>query len=181
MKKLIFILFVAVLIATSPAEAGDVSLSWIAPTQNVDATPYIDPAGYKIYFGLTSGGPYPTEVDIPSYLTTTHDIVGLATGTYYFVATAYNTSAVESDYSNEASKVVLPVAPMPPGFLTVTDMVVFTSVKIKDGYRLIAVGTVPANTSCDSSQSVNGHYVVPANAVQWSATVRDVVVVAKCS
>ena len=37
---------------------------------------------------------------------TTYVIDNLAPGTYEFVATAYNTAGVESDYSNIATKVV---------------------------------------------------------------------------
>jgi hypothetical protein len=53
-------------------------------------------------------------------------------------------------------------------------------IKTKNRFVLLPVGTVPANTPCDTTQSVNGHYAVPRDAVTWSGTVEPDVVVAQC-
>jgi uncharacterized protein (DUF2141 family) len=50
------------------------------------------------------GGPYTQTQDVGNVLTAT--FTGLATGTHYFVVTAYDTSGNESMASNEASKVI---------------------------------------------------------------------------
>lgn len=165
----------------SGAPTSSVELTWIAPTENDDGTPLLDLAGYKIYYG-TSSGSY-TSIDTvadPSALS--HTVSGLVAGDWYFTATAYNLSDVESVYAVEVMKTALPtVVPNPPTGLTVQDLVVYTVTKIENQFRLVVVGSVPVGTACDPTQSVNGHNAVPIDAVQWTGTVRDRVVVAKCS
>jgi fibronectin type 3 domain-containing protein len=58
-------------------------------------------AGYKVYFG-TSTGVYTTTIDVQNV--TTYTVTGLAPGqTYYFAVTAYDGSGDESGFSNEVS------------------------------------------------------------------------------
>jgi len=63
-------------IAIKPITNGlsTVTLRWTAPTENVDETAYIDPAGYVIYYGRSSD---PTvnfiEISNPSLSTYTID------------------------------------------------------------------------------------------------------------
>ena len=86
----------------------DVTLAW-------DANSETDLAGYKIYYGKTSGGPYdgsgstdgasPVVVPLSSLLNPASPeftVHGLPIGTYCFVTTAYDTEGYESLYSNEA-------------------------------------------------------------------------------
>jgi len=74
--------------------AGQVTLGW---DQNTEP----DLAGYKIYYGNSSGN-YTESVNITSGNVTTCTISDLTEGqTYYFAATAYNSSLVESNYSTE--------------------------------------------------------------------------------
>src|ERR1700693_5634975 len=87
------------------AMAGTATLTWTAPTTNVDGTPLTDLAGYKVYFGTTSKI-YSSTVNAglnvgspPSYV-----VNNLSTGIYYFAVTAYDTTGLESAYSNESSK-----------------------------------------------------------------------------
>ncbi len=82
------------------------TLTWTAPTQNTDGTPLTDLAGFKIYYGLSQGGPYDEVVDIPDAGATTHVVQPLASGAWFFVATAYNAIGTESDVSNEAMKIL---------------------------------------------------------------------------
>jgi uncharacterized protein YjdB len=82
---------------------GSATLSWNAPTTNTDGTPLTDLAGYKLYMG-TSSGNYTTVVNIGNV--TTYTLSNLAPGTYYFVVTAYDSSSLESSFSNEASKTI---------------------------------------------------------------------------
>lgn len=84
---------------------GSVTLSWTPPSENTDGTALTDLAGYRIYWG-TSSGSYPNSVTIDNPGVTTYVVENLAAGTYEFVATSYNTSGVESDYSAPATKTV---------------------------------------------------------------------------
>jgi len=84
---------------------GSVTLSWSPPTENTDGTALTDLAGYRIYWGTTSGS-YPNSVTIDNPGVTTYVVENLVPGTYEFVATSYNTSGVESDYSAPAAKTV---------------------------------------------------------------------------
>jgi len=63
-------------------------------------------AGYRIYFGTTSGT-YPQTLTVGNVTTT--NVTGLSSGTtYYFVATAYDSSNPpnESSFSNAVCKTI---------------------------------------------------------------------------
>ena len=92
-------------ITVNSINLGSATLSWTAPTQNEDGTALEDLAGYKLYWGTTPGS-YTDSVTIDSPGITTYVVENLAPGTYEFVATAYNTSGVESRYSGTATKTV---------------------------------------------------------------------------
>ena len=64
-------------------------------------------AGYKIYFGVASHN-YTQWVDVGNVTNATITVPS-AGATYYFSATAYDSSGTESDYSNEAT-FILPAA-----------------------------------------------------------------------
>lgn len=79
------------------ANSGSIRLAW-------DAS--IDPSvtGYRIYWSVGAGPPYPNSVDVGLVLT--YLLTGLTPrGNYEFVATAYNASG-ESGPSNEISEVI---------------------------------------------------------------------------
>ncbi len=92
-------------VTVSQVALGSATLSWTAPTQNDDGTPLMDLAGYKIYYG-TAQGNYPTSIQIDNPGITTYVVENLTPNTYYFVSTAFNSSSVESVFSNEAVKVI---------------------------------------------------------------------------
>jgi len=85
--------------------SGVATLTWTPPTTNEDGTPLVDLAGYKIYYGTASRS-YPNSITIANPGITSYVIDNLASGTYYFAATAFNYSGGESDVSNEVSKVI---------------------------------------------------------------------------
>lgn len=165
------------------AHAGEAELTWTAPTQNTDGSALTDLAGFKLYMGTTLGGPYPVSIDIADPAATTFTVPNLSEGTYYFVSTAYNSAnpVQESDFSNEATKTILPLVPMPPSMLTVVNELVWDIVKQDNKYVFLGVGTVPMGTQCDPTQTVNGRYAVPNDAVIWFGNVRPPVVVADCT
>ena len=92
-------------ISVEAISLGSATLSWTAPTQNEDGSQLVDLAGYKLYWGTTSGS-YPNSVTINNATVTTYLVENLAPGTYEFVATSFNTSGVESRFSGTATKVV---------------------------------------------------------------------------
>lgn len=81
---------------------GSVELSWEAPTQNEDGSPLTDLAGYKVYWGTTPGE-YPNSVTIDNPSVVTYLVENLASNTYYFVATAFNSEGTESAPSDMAT------------------------------------------------------------------------------
>lgn len=85
--------------------SGSVTLSWTAPTENEDGSVLTDLAGFRLYWGTTSGS-YPNSVTINDKDATTYVVDNLSSGTYEFVATSFNTSGVESRFSAPATKVV---------------------------------------------------------------------------
>ncbi len=175
---------ILLLLASNFAWAGSITVSWGAPTENTDGTPLIDLAGYKLYYGTASGN-YPGVIDVDNASVVTWAIENLPANTYYIVATAYNTAGIESVYSNEVVKTVPddPKVPGPPTGLTVgADLTAYSVIKIENGFVLLAVGTVPAGTECDSAQSVNGHNAVDRDTVQMTqGGVAPYVVVADCT
>ncbi len=71
-----------------------VTLAWDANTES-------DLAGYIVHYGNSSGS-YTNAIDVGNV--TLMSVSNLVEGaTYYFVVTAYNTSGLESDPSNEVS------------------------------------------------------------------------------
>lgn len=88
---------------------GDTSVSWVAPTENVDGTPLTDLAGFKIYWGEQTRN-YTQSMDV--------DDSGAVSETFsfpldsenqlnWFIAmTALDEDGNESAYSNEILKVV---------------------------------------------------------------------------
>jgi hypothetical protein len=80
------------------------SLSWNAPTENVDGTTLDDLAGFNLYRGVASRD-YGAPVVLPAAETSYS--VELLPGTYYFAMTAFDLDGNESALSNEISKVVL--------------------------------------------------------------------------
>jgi hypothetical protein len=81
---------------------GVLNLSWVAPTTNADGTELTDLAGYKVYYGTSTGNYGTTPTDAGNV--TTYTLTGLTKGTTYYIAvTAYDTSDNESDKSTEGS------------------------------------------------------------------------------
>ena len=92
-------------ITVNQVSLGSATLTWQPPTQNSDGTALTDLAGYNIYWGTTPGS-YPNSVTINNPGLTTYVVDNLAPGDYEFVATAFNESGVESQYSNKAIKTI---------------------------------------------------------------------------
>jgi hypothetical protein len=88
-----------------PTTTGSATLSWEPPTSRTDGSTLTNLAGYRIHYG-TAPGEFTQKITIDNAGITSAVIEGLAPGTWYFAATAYDTTGVESDYSNVGSKTV---------------------------------------------------------------------------
>jgi len=76
------------------------TLSWLAPTTNVDGSPLTDLGGYKLYWSTISGVYSDADSrDLGNILLSSIPLN--LTGTYYFVVTAYDIAGNESEFSNE--------------------------------------------------------------------------------
>jgi hypothetical protein len=80
-------------------------LSWSAPTTNTDGTPVTTLAGYHVYYGLTQGA-LTKSVAVNGAGTTSYEITGLTTGTWYFAIAADAADGAESAKSGIGSKTI---------------------------------------------------------------------------
>jgi hypothetical protein len=80
------------------SSSHSVSLAWEASTSSV--------IGYNLYRGTQSGGPYSKLTPSPQAGTSYVDSSVADSTTYYYVATAVNSSNVESTYSNQTSATI---------------------------------------------------------------------------
>lgn len=85
------------------AQSGMVTLIWEPPTQNADGSPLMDLAGYNIYIGKSTNS-YDRKIRLGNPGLTAFVVDDLDAGTYYFAATAFNWSGVESRFSGEIVK-----------------------------------------------------------------------------
>jgi hypothetical protein len=92
-------------ITVEQASLGSATLSWSAPTQREDGSALTNLAGYRIRYGNTLGS-YPNQLQIPNPGVTTCVVENLPAGTYYFVATAYDSEGRESEFSAVVSKTI---------------------------------------------------------------------------
>jgi hypothetical protein len=92
-------------ITVAAAVTGRATLSWSAPTERTDGAPLTDLAGFKIYYG-NSPGSLGSVIEIRDAGARSWVVENLTQGTWYFAATAFDTSGTESARSNPASKTI---------------------------------------------------------------------------
>jgi len=97
--------FAVTVISANAVASNAATLSWEAPTVNVDGSALVNLTGYKIHYG-TKPGTYSKTISINSVGLTTYVIDDLTSGTYYFAVTAITASGVESEFSGEATKTI---------------------------------------------------------------------------
>ena len=91
---------------TSPTSSGGTALlSLTPPSANTDGSTLTDLAGYNIYYG-TSPSNLSQLAQLSGSTTTSYTVSNLASGTWYFGATAYTTTGVESALSSIGSKTI---------------------------------------------------------------------------
>lgn len=155
----------ALLLLASAAGAGEMDITWTAPTKNCDGTPLTNLSGYALQWGQ-SGAQLPAGA-------LTYKVTGLTPGNWWASIAALSAAGERSEFVTVTKTVAQ------TEFSTVGGPA-FTLVKKRDGFVLLPVGTVPAGVTCIAAQTVNGHYVVPRTAVAFSGSVQPDVVVAKC-
>ncbi len=92
-------------ITVNQVSLGTVTLNWTPPTQNTDGSVLTDLAGFKIYYG-TSPDNYPNQITINNPGITTYLVDNLTPNTWYFVSTSFNSSGMESNLSNIATRTI---------------------------------------------------------------------------
>ena len=86
-------------------QTGSATIRWTPPTTNSDNSPLTNLAGYRIYYG-TSSGNLTQVLNLPNPGITSGVVDNLSAGTWYFAVTSYNSSNVESARSNVTSKTI---------------------------------------------------------------------------
>jgi len=92
-------------VAVNQVSMGVATLTWTAPTQNVDGTALTNLAGYRVYYG-TSSSALTQSVQVSNAGVTTYLVENLSPATYYFSVRSYTSTGVESTNSNIASKTI---------------------------------------------------------------------------
>ena len=91
--------------ASTTAPTGTATLSWVPPTENTDGTPVTTLTGYHIYYG-TSQGALTQSIAASGATTTSYEISGLSSGTWYFAVAADAADGSESAQSDVGSKTI---------------------------------------------------------------------------
>ncbi|MCI0698048.1 Ig-like domain-containing protein [candidate division KSB1 bacterium] len=157
--------------------AGAVKASWNANTE-------LDLAGYKIYYGLSSGN-YTISINVGNV--TQYTVNQLAEGLiYYFVVTAYDTAGNESAYSQEVSAELPLVDRTPPSVSNVrlinpttvellfSEPVANASAQTKSNYTIDKGIVVVSATLQADTRTVNLTTSAHAAGETYSLTVRNV-------
>ena len=93
----------SVTVTSPPVTTGSAVLALTPPTQNSDGSALTDLAGMRVYYG-TSASSLTQVLDLPGAVATSYTLGNLASGTWYFAATAYTSSGQEGSPSATASK-----------------------------------------------------------------------------
>ena len=92
-------------VTVTASNNGTATLTWVPPTTNTDGTPVTTLTGYHIYYG-TSPSALTQSVAVNGATTTSYEITGLASGTWYFAVAADAADGTESPPSNVGSKTI---------------------------------------------------------------------------
>jgi hypothetical protein len=92
-------------ITVNAATTGSAAVSWVAPTTNTDGSPLTNLAGFRVYYG-TSTGALALASEISNPAATSYTVNNLASGTWFFSVRSYTTSGLESTDSTIGSKTI---------------------------------------------------------------------------
>ena len=88
----------------SVSTLGEISISWVAPHENVDGSALTDLSSYRIYYGTESRA-YTESMDVMDPAATAHAF-SAPSGDYYITMTALDADGNESAYANEILRTV---------------------------------------------------------------------------
>ncbi len=169
---------------------GSAVVSWLAPTANTNGTPLTNLAGFRVYYG-TSSTSLTQSTTVNNMAARSATISPLVPGTWYFKVRAFNSSQVESNDSNLASKTVagataantVGITIAPATGLRTYATTVYDVVRSGSTYvRGVAVGRIAVGSPCVASFTVgNNYYQVTRSQARYSSTPRSNVVVARCA
>ena len=95
----------SITVTATPVTPGTATVSWVAPTENVNGTALTDLAGYNVYYGTNSAS-LNQKAAVSNAGATAYTVNGLTTGTWYFAVTSYTSDGVESARSPLSSKTI---------------------------------------------------------------------------
>jgi len=155
---------------------GSTTVSWTAPTTNMDGSTLLNLAGFRVYYG-TSSTALSSSTTIDDMTRRSATISSLAPGTWYFAVRAFNSSNAESNNSNVATKTVTgassartvnitisastPTPPTPPtGSLVTTSVDVYDVLQQSNGSwsPRVIVGRIALGRPCSTAFTANGGY-----------------------
>ena len=173
------------ILAPIPATGSD-SLAGFRLVYNTNLAAMNLPAPSTTCSTSSPSTPVGTVVNITDPAQRSYRVTNQPNGTYYYVLSALNQAGASSSYAGPATNIINRTSVSGTVAVNVTGFgasspTVYNVVKKTNGFVMVVVGTVPLNTPCDRTQTVNGYYAVPISAVTWSGTVRTIVAVAQCS
>lgn len=89
-------------ITVTDSTSGSATLTWQAPSMRTDGSPLTDLAGFRIYYG-TSSGDLRYTIDVTDPGARNYVVDNLTPGTWYFSISAKDSTGAESARSNPAS------------------------------------------------------------------------------
>jgi hypothetical protein len=92
-------------VTVTSSSTGTATLTWVPPTQNTNGTSVTTLTGYHIYYGTTEGA-LTQSIVVSGASTTTYEITGLSSETWYFAVAADAADGTESAPSNVGSKTI---------------------------------------------------------------------------
>jgi len=97
--------FSVVVTKAATAATGSATVDWTPPTENTNGSSLTNLAGFRIYYG-TSSGNLSQMVQVSSSTQTSYTIANLAAGTWYFGGVAYTTAGTQSAMSKVVSATI---------------------------------------------------------------------------
>jgi hypothetical protein len=171
--------------------SGTATVNWTPPTTNTNGTPLTNLARFRVLYGTSATSlTQSVTVDDPTRRSTA--ISNLAPGTWHFAVRAVNSSGVESDNSNTASKSVTGATVSRTARITIeqpTTGLRTASVNVWDFYvrsdgvrvRIGVTGKIALGRPCDATFKVaQSHYRVNRADVTLTRTPQSTDLVALC-